>query len=355
MRAAAFAAASAGSRASSVSKSSSSIVIAPPDRPPSPFAASAAKLLRFFAEALAASPIARTSSSSPSPYRPKPLASLHKSAPRGGIAISRLHVRRSSTLRINPAFAISAPGRFSRTALSTFTPGASAWYARSCSASVEFVPRSTTTSAPGAKDEPAVTVTTLSTPSVVVPPAPPSCGSRSRSGTSAGKRREDESPPPAPNRRAIQTALDRTTPSAHRTSSLLNVPEPAPCLPGFLEHICRKPPAQPTSVIHSCAVLTRASHSRRASSAYVPRSSLNTATDGSTCDRVRTYGPHGESRPWTSLNRSWSNIMHIAYSGAWSKSLRSKSPTGASSTLYVLAATCDSASAMGTLATTSPG
>mmetsp|Transcript_7194 Transcript_7194/g.28296 ORF Transcript_7194/g.28296 Transcript_7194/m.28296 type:complete len:315 (-) Transcript_7194:1047-1991(-) len=314
MRAAAFAAASAGSRASSVSRSSSSIVIAPPDRPPSPFAASAAKLLLRSPEFLklfpfaefsrrATSPIALISSSSPSPYRPKPRASLHKSAPRGGIAISRLHVRRSSTLRITPAFAISPPGRFSRTALSTLTPGAREWYARSCSASVKFVPRSSTISALYTKDEPEVTVTTLSTPSVTSPPAFPSCGSRSSSGTNAGKRRSfRESPlepepesasspkrlPGDPNRRAIQTALDRTTPSAHRTSSLLNDPEPAPCLPGFLAHIDRNAPPQPTSVIHSCAALTRASHSRRASSAYVPRSSLNTLIDGSTCDRVRT-------------------------------------------------------------------
>mmetsp|Transcript_1986 Transcript_1986/g.7650 ORF Transcript_1986/g.7650 Transcript_1986/m.7650 type:complete len:369 (+) Transcript_1986:1558-2664(+) len=223
--AAAVAAASFPVLAWPVSISSSSTV-----RPASPFGASAIhpspRPLRLDCEFVA---FISSSSSSPSPYIPSAAALRHKSAPRGGMAISFLHCRSRNTFLPTVAPVTSEPGSFNRTPPPRLIPGVMWCHRQKLSASVTppLVPFAIAISAPGFANPPAVTKIALSSSKTVSPPASAWCVTRSRKGTSA------RNFPPVV-RFVTHTARARTIPSAHRKSSLVCVP--VPVSPGFRAH-----------------------------------------------------------------------------------------------------------------------
>mmetsp|Transcript_27831 Transcript_27831/g.69853 ORF Transcript_27831/g.69853 Transcript_27831/m.69853 type:complete len:573 (-) Transcript_27831:1124-2842(-) len=336
---AAAAAAAAGVAACPVSMSSSSTVI--PSAPLGPSAAS--PTLRPCDVDCEVADFIASSSSSLSPYRPSAEAPRHRSAPRGGMAISLRHRRSNSTFRMMSAPSTSAPGSCSRTPLPGLFPGVTWCHRRSDSASVTL-PRSAASSAPAPARHPTLTPMELSSSSVAPPPASGWCGIKSKKGTSA----RNFCPVV---RRVIHTARLRTTPIDHRRSS--RVKDPPWCRPGLRWHrLCARLQIPPDSSWY--IFIASACRALYTSAAYVPARARSTGVPSAGWPRVRRYGPHADPVPRCSFRCSCSSSTASACSGLdANKGLRC-SPTWLPCTRKFRALMEDSVSEAGTRSTLAP-
>ena len=212
----------------------------------------------------------------------------------------------------------SAPGSFRRTPLASFGPGVTWCHRHRLSASV--TPRASLAmaiSAPARAAPPAATETALSSSRTASPPARGWCGTRSRKGTSARNA--------APVVRfRTQTARERTTPSAHRKSSLVCVPDPTS--PGLRAHKSEAWRQMPYWM-SSAARVASARYSACTSEAYVPAMARSAARPIAGERSVRRYGPHLLPSPMCSLSHSCSRKMASARSGSAPYSFLRCSPT----------------------------
>ena len=212
----------------------------------------------------------------------------------------------------------SAPGSLRRTPLPSLRPGVTWCHRHRLSASV--TPRASLAmaiSAPARAKPPAVTEMALSSSRTASPPARGWCGTRSRKGTSA----KNASPVV---RFFTHTARARTTPSAHRKSSLVCVPEPVS--PGLRAH-------RPEAWMHmpiwisSAARVASARYSACTSAAYVPAMARSVARPSAGERSVRRYGPHLLPSPMCSLSHSCSRKTARPRSGSETYNFLRCSPT----------------------------